>query len=296
MDPLVTSAPVGKALRPDNGKRGVSWKPSFTQLMLAIPVAYMLVLFAYPVGGVLSRSITDPTFGLGNFSEALGDPLIRKIMWITVRLALEVSIVTVVLGFPIAYYLSIQSKRRARLLTLLIIIPFWTSVLVRSFAWVVLLGDNGVVTNLLAPLRGTSQGMLYTEPAVVLAMVHVMLPIAVLIIKATMDQIDPGLVRAARTLGAGPVVAYVKVYLPLAWPAVVSSFMLMFILGLGYYITPALIGGPGQTTIAVLIEQNVNVQVDWGMAATLSTILLVGSLAIYALVRRFTKIGGVVGL
>lgn len=292
--------PMTEVLTPDvpptGDRRGFSWRPTFTQVMLGVPVIFMLVLFAYPVIGVLSRSFTEPTLGFGNFGEALTDPVVRKIMWITVRLALEVSLVTVILGFPIAYYMSIQPKRRARMITLLIIIPFWTSVLVRSFAWIVLLGDNGIVTNLLRPFTGSDAGMLYTEPAVVLGMVHVMLPIAVLIIKATMDQIDPGLLRAARTLGAGPVVAYVKVYLPLAWPAVISSFMLMFILGLGYYITPALMGGPGQTTIAMLIERNINVTVNWGMAATLSTILLVVSLLIYAVVRKFTKVGGVVGL
>jgi ABC-type spermidine/putrescine transport system permease subunit I len=283
---------------PGRGGRAArtSWRPSFTQVMLGIPVLYMLVLFAYPVAGVLSRSFTEPTLGLGNFADALTNPVILKIMWITARLALEVALITVVLGFPIAYYMSIQTGRRARIIALLVIIPFWTSVLVRSFAWIVLLGDGGIVTNLLSPITGSTEGLLYTEAAVVIGMVHVMLPIAVLVIKASMDQIDPGLLKAARTLGAGPVTAYVRVYLPLAWPAVVSSFMLMFILGLGYYITPALMGGPEQTTLAMMIERNVNVTVNWGMAATLSTILMVASLVIYGLVGKFTKLRGVVGL
>jgi putative spermidine/putrescine transport system permease protein/mannopine transport system permease protein len=256
----------------------------------------MTVLYAYPVGRVLARSFTDPEVGFGNFVTAWQDPIVAKVLWITVRLGIEVSVITVVLGFPIAYFMSVIPKRTARIIALFVIIPFWTSVLVRSFAWIVLLGDGGVVANLLEPFTGTSGGMLYTEPAVVIAMAHVLLPFTILIIKGTLDQIDGSLLRAARTLGAGPVRAFLRVYLPLAVPAIVGSGMLVFIMALGYYITPALVGGPGQTTISMLIEQKVNVTFEWGLAATLSTILLVVSVLLFALVRKLTKVKGVVAL
>jgi putative spermidine/putrescine transport system permease protein/mannopine transport system permease protein len=255
----------------------------------------MLVIYAYPVVNVLFRSLTDPEPGIGNFVDAAQDPIVARILWITVRLALEVAIITAVLGFPVAYFMTTLSPRWSRMVGLLVIIPFWTSVLVRSFAWIVLLGDDGLVARLLEPVRGNTTGMLYTEPAVVIAMTHVLLPYTTLIIKASLDQIDPSLVRAARTLGAGPVRAYLRVYMPLATPAIISSTMLVFIMGLGYYITPALVGGSGQTTIAMLIQQNVTVTFQWGVAATLAVLLLAASLILFAIVRRFTKsTGGVV--
>lgn len=289
------------AARADGGARQPArpagrWRPSFTQVVLGVPIVFMLVMYAYPVGGVLARSFTDPTLGVGNFTYAVTDPITLRVLWITVRLSLEVALICVVLGFPVAYFMSVIPRRRARIIALLVVIPFWTSVLVRSFSWIVLLGDGGVVANLLSPFTGNTSGLLYTEPAVVIAMVHVLLPFTILIIKGTLDQIDGSLVRAARTLGAGPVRAYALVYLPLAVPAMISSGMLVFIMGLGYYITPALVGGPGQTTIAMFIESKVNVTFQWGMAATLSTLLLVVSLVLFALVRRFTKVSGTVTL
>ncbi|MGY1846315.1 MULTISPECIES: ABC transporter permease [unclassified Blastococcus] len=292
--PPAVKAPEGPA--PRARSRWRLRRPSFVGLVLGVPVLFMTVMYAYPVAGVLSRSVTDPELGFGNFVAAWQDPVLLKVLWITVRLALQVSLITVVLGFPVAYFMAVIPRRRARIIALFVIIPFWTSVLVRSFAWIVLLGDAGAVSDLLAPFTGSSGGLLYTEPAVVIAMAHVLMPFTILIIKGTLDQIDGSLLRAARTLGAGPVRAFLRVYLPLAVPAMVSSGMLVFIMALGYYITPALVGGPAQTTIAMLIEQKVNVTFEWGMAAALSTILLIVSVVLFALVRKVTKVKGVVAL
>lgn len=256
----------------------------------------MLVVYAYPVGGVLVRSFTDPEFGIANFQAALTDRTTLQVLWITTRIAGIVAFITVALGFPLAYFMSIASPRTARVLTVLVIVPFWTSVLVRSFAWIVLLGDGSMISNFVERFTGGSDGLMYTEPAVIIAMSHVLLPFSVLIIRGTLDQIDGSLMRAARTLGAGPVRAFIKVYLPLATPALVSSGMLVFIMGLGYYITPALVGGPAQTTIAMLIEQKVNLTFEWGMAAALSTILLLISVVLYALVKKSTKVNTAVSM
>jgi ABC-type spermidine/putrescine transport system permease subunit I len=273
-----------------------SWRPSFTQVVLGIPVIFMLAVYAYPVGGVLVRSFTDPSLGLGNFADAATDATTLKVLWITTRMAAIVAVVTVILGFPLAYFMSVASSRTARILTILVIVPFWTSVLVRSFAWIVLLGEGSMISNFVERFTGGEGGLMYTEPAVIIAMSHVLLPFAVLIIRGTLDQIDGSLMRAARTLGAGPVRAFMKVYLPLAAPAMVSSGMLVFIMGLGYYITPALVGGPAQTMIAMLIEQKVNLTFEWGMAAALSTVLLVISVVLYVLVKKLTKVNTAVSM
>ncbi|WP_242888334.1 ABC transporter permease [Actinomadura litoris] len=271
-------------------------RPTFVTMALGLPVAFMAIVYAYPVGKMLMKSVTEPKAGFGNFTEAATDSTIWDVLWVTVRLSLEVAVLTVVLGFPVAYFLARTSARKARFLSLLVVIPFWTSILVRSFAWIVLLGDNGLVTKVLDPLTGDSQGLLYSESAVVIAMTHILLPFPILIIKGTLDQIDASLPRAARSLGAGPVRAFVQVYLPLAVPAVVSSGMLVFVIGLGFYVTPALVGGPKQSTIAVVIAQNVQVNFDWGMAATLATMLLVLATALTLVVRRLTKVKGLVSL
>ncbi|WP_156096822.1 ABC transporter permease [Amycolatopsis jejuensis] len=272
------------------------WRPSFTTVALGLPVLFMLLVYTYPVGSMLVRAFTEPEAGFGNFSRAAADPAIWHALWVTVRMSVEVAVLTVVLGFPVAYFLSGATPRLTRILLLLVVIPFWTSVLVRSFAWMVLLGDNGVVTRLLAPFTGSSQGLLYSESAVVIALTHILLPFPILIIKATLDQIDGSLVRAARSLGAGPVRAFTKVYLPLAVPAAVSSGMLVFVIGLGFYVTPALVGGPKESTIAVVIAQNVQVTFDWGMAAALAALLLVVAVVLTLVVQRLTKVKGLVTL
>lgn len=271
------------------------FRPTFTTWILVVPIVFMVLVYAVPLVRVLLQAFTDPVAGVHNFVLAFQDPVLLKVLWITVRIALEVSVVTLILGFPVAMYMSSLPPRAARIVALFVIIPFWTSVLVRSFAWIVLLGDGGLVAKIMSPFTGNETGLLYTEPAVIVAMVHVLLPFMVLTIKGTLDQIDPTLVRAARTLGAGPVRAFVRVYLPLAMPGMASGTMLVLILALGYYITPALVGGPGSTTIAMLIEQKVNVTFEWGMAATFATILLVLSILLYLVVRRFTRVEGLVG-
>ncbi|MBT2207863.1 ABC transporter permease [Actinomadura sp. NEAU-AAG7] len=293
----ITRLPPGGGPAPGRvAPRARGRRPTFVTMALGLPVAFMAIVYAYPVGKMLMKSVTEPKAGFGNFTEAATDSTIWDVLWVTVRLSLEVAVLTVVLGFPVAYFLARTSARKARFLSLLVVIPFWTSILVRSFAWIVLLGDNGLVTKVLDPLTGDSQGLLYSESAVVIAMTHILLPFPILIIKGTLDQIDASLPRAARSLGAGPVRAFVQVYLPLAVPAIVSSGMLVFVIGLGFYVTPALVGGPKQSTIAVVIAQNVQVNFDWGMAATLATMLLVLATALTLVVRRLTKVKGLVSL
>lgn len=278
------------ATRPDR-----RFRLSFTTVLLAVPVVFMTVVYAVPLGRVLIQAFTDPTPGIGNFVDAFRDPILLEVLWITTRIAIEVAIVALLLGFPVAIYMSSLPPRAARIMSLFVIIPFWTSVLVRSFAWIVLLGDNGLVATLLQPFTDGTNGLLYSEPAVVVAMVHVLLPFMVLTVKGTLDQIDVTLVRAARTLGAGPIRTFLRIYLPLALPGMVSGTLLVFIMALGYYITPALVGGPEQTTIAMLIVQKVNTTFEWGMAAALATILLVLSVGLYLVVRRLTRVEGLVG-
>src|SRR5690625_2623567 len=286
--------PDGQPTKKGSVKR--RWRPTFVQVVLGVPIIYMTLIYLVPVGSVLVRSVTEPQFGFDHYVRALTDPVILQVLWITLKIAFIVAVASVILGYPVAYLISRQPPQRARILTMLVIIPFWTSVLIRSFAWIVILGDQGLVANLLSPFTGTTDGMLYSQAAVVLAMTQVLLPYAILVLKGAMDQIDITLVSAARSLGAKPFFAYLRVYFPLTLPAVFSSGMLVFIISLGFYITPALVGGPRESTIAILIERNISVLLDWPMAATLSTILLVVTVAIYLTVQKLTRVRAVVTL
>lgn len=284
--------------RPPAGEttpRSAPRAPSFATVLLLIPVAFMVVMYAYPVTRTLARSVTDPTTGFGNYSKALTDPVTREVLWLTLRIALEVTAACVLLGYPVAMFIAGLPPRWSKIMSVVVIAPFWTSVLVRSFAWIVILGDNGLVARALNAIGLNPGSLLYSEKAVVIAMVQVLVPFMVLTLKGTMDQLDPALMRAARTLGAGPVRAFSKVYLPLTVPAIMSGALLVFIMSLGYYITPALVGGPGQTMIAILIEREVDQTFQWGMAATLSVMLLVVSIAVFFVVRRFSRVEGLVG-
>ncbi|WP_165495427.1 ABC transporter permease [Actinomadura roseirufa] len=293
----ITRAPSSGGVPPDAvARRPRKLRPGFVTMALGLPVVFMAIVYVYPVGAMLLKSVTEPKAGFGNFTRAATDGAVWEALWITARLSFEVAVLTVLLGFPVAYFLARTSPRRARFLALLVVIPFWTSILVRSFSWIVLLGDGGLVSKVLEPFTGDSKGLLYSESAVVIAMTHILLPFPILIIKGTLDQIDASLPRAARSLGAGPIRAFTRVYLPLAVPAIVSSGMLVFVIGLGFYVTPALVGGPKQSTIAVVIAQSVQVNFDWGMAATLATLLLVLASALTLIVRRLTKVKGLVSL
>jgi ABC-type spermidine/putrescine transport system permease subunit I len=275
---------------------GGTGQARFNWLLLGIPVLYMLVMYIYPVSQMLLRSITDPDLGLENFRNLFTNSGYRRVLFTTVRISFYVVVLTVVLGYPVAYLLSTLPPRVSRLLTFFVLLPFWTSVLVRSFAWIVILGDNGLLNAWFAPLNGNQPfHLLFTEKAVIIGMVHVLLPFMILTLRATMDQIDRSLMLAAQTLGASPVRAFLQVYLPLSMPGVASGCMLVFIMGLGYYITPALLGGPRQLMFANLIDRFVNQTFQWGLGAAAAVLLLVISVLLYIFSRRMGRVEGLFG-
>jgi ABC-type spermidine/putrescine transport system permease subunit I len=264
-----------------------------SSVLLVVPVLFLLGLYLYPILVMLGRSVTDPELGLQNYEAITQAEVYRRVLWTTLRISIMVTLVSLLLGYPTAYLLSHARGRARRLLMLGIILPFWTSVLVRSFSWMILLGEGGMIAGLIRSIPGLgATRTLYSTFAVVLAMVHVLMPFMVLTLKSTMDQIDDNLTRAAETMGATPPRAFLTVYLPQTVPGIVSGCLLVFVIALGFYITPALLGGPGQTMISVLIERLVGATFQWGVAAALATVLLVVSFALYAIVKRFVRVEG----
>ncbi len=207
--------------------------------------------------------------------------------WTTLRTALVVTLGTMLLGYPVALALSRLRRGAATVVLIVVLLPFWTSVLVRSYAWMVLLGRHGVINELLigaglidAPLR-----LLNTSLAVHVAMIHILLPYMILPIASVLRQIDSALPRAAAGLGAPPWRVFLQIVLPLSLPGVAAGTLLVFVLSLGFYITPALVGGPRDLMLSMLIAQQVDL-LNWPYAACLSAALLAVTLLLIAAFQR----------
>jgi len=216
----------------------------------------------------------------------------RNVLGRTLWISGVVTLVCLLLGYPVAFFISRQKSTRAALLLFLVLLPFWTSLLVRTVAWVVLLQREGILNNLLLSLGLVKEPirMIFNRFAVYVAMVHVLLPFMVLPLYAVMKGISPSYVRAASSLGAAPFEAFRRVYLPQTLPGIGAGCLMVFIQALGYYITPALVGGADDQMISYFIAFYASKTVNWGMAAALSVMLLAATLALYAVYDRLVGI------
>ncbi|MHC4047939.1 ABC transporter permease [Bradyrhizobium sp. 23AC] len=209
--------------------------------------------------------------------------IFRDVFLRTFGISIGVTAATLLLGFPVAYLLATLPPRSSNLLLIMVVLPFWTSVLVRTIAWVVLLQQHGLVNEMLMALHVISQPaeLIHNRVGTIVAMTHIQLPVTVLPIYSVMKTISPKLVRAARSLGAGPFYAFWKVYFPLTLPGIAAGCLLTFILCLGYYITPAIVGGPADQMVSYFVAYYTNEVLNWGMASALGAILLTATLLLY---------------
>jgi putative spermidine/putrescine transport system permease protein len=210
----------------------------------------------------------------------------------TLKISLTVTVATLLLGFPLAYLLATLPTRTSNLLMILVLLPFWTSLLVRTTAWFVLLQDNGTINDVLLALHLTDQPLplIFSRFGTVVAMTHIQLPFTLLPIYSVMKTISPSYVRAGRSLGAGPFYAFWRIYFPLTVPGIAAGCLLTFILALGYYITPALVGGPTDQMVSGIIERAMNSENNWGKASALGGILLFATLILYFIYNRLVGI------
>ncbi|MNM98990.1 Putrescine transport system permease protein PotH [compost metagenome] len=201
----------------------------------------------------------------------------------TFGISLSVTLITLLLAFPVAQYMASAPPRMGAIIMLLVLLPFWTSVLVRTMAWVVVLQGNGLINNLLQTLGVIENPlhMLYNRTGVLVALSHVLLPYMILPLYGAMRAVPAAQMRAAVSLGAGPVMAYRRVYLPQLLPGIAAGSLLVFILALGYYITPVLIGGPNDQLISYYIAFYTSGTINWGLAAGLGMVLLIATLVLY---------------
>lgn len=263
-----------------------SYSTRLSFALIAPLLATLIAGFLYPIARLVALSFSGGTFH--HYRRIWQEPLYVDVLVSTVEVAFIVTVASLVLGFPLAYFMTRLRGGLAIVVAACVFIPLWTSILIRSYAWIVLLQRNGIVNTLLvtagftdAPLK-----LIYTQGAVILAMTHVLMPFMILPIYSALRTLPPDYLRAARNLGAGPLRAFIEVTLPLSLPGIFAGSVMCFVLALGFYITPALVGGPGSMLMATLIGQQTMVLLDWPFAAALSTMLLVMTLVFVLVFRK----------
>ncbi len=261
--------------------------PSPAAWLVAPLGLFLLMFYAYPVGAMLARSVHPSGWSLAPYRALLSGDVFWRVMGITLDIGAVVTGTCLLLALPLAYWLARMPSSRANLLLLLVLVPFWTSILVRSYAWMALLERHGIINNLLIWLGALDRPtkLLNTRLAVCLAMVHVLLPFMVLPIYATLRGLDWRLVQAADSLGSSPWGTVRQIVLPLAKPGIAAGVTLVFTLSVGFYITPVLVGAPQDVMAAVLISDQVG-QLAWPEAAAMSAVLLLLVLAVTAGLSR----------
>ncbi|WP_413874241.1 ABC transporter permease [Albidovulum sp.] len=259
-------------------------------VLLTLPAVLLLVVaLGYPLAQVVARSFTDPEPGLGNYVWFFSRPVNLTVFWRTFEVSGWVTLICLVLAYPYAWLMTAVGPRTRLLMVLCVLVPFWVSGVVRTLAWVILLQDSGVINRMVMALGFEKLRLIRTQTGVIIGMTQVLLPFMIMPLYAVMRGIDLRLLQAARSLGARPVLAFLQVYLPLSLPGVLGGSVIVFILGLGFYITPALLGGPRATMLSTLAQQQVLQQLNWGRGGAMGVILLVSTLVLLAVAARFTS-------
>lgn len=263
-------------------------------LGFAMPaILLLLAFFVVPVAALLTRSVTEPEPGLQNYVTLLGNSTYARIFFNTFFVSAVVTLITVLIAFPVAWALAIMPRRWAGVIFAIILLSMWTNLLARTYAWMVLLQQTGLINRSLmalglieAPLQLTNNLV-----GVTIGMVYIMLPFMILPLMGVIKKIDPAILQAAALCGATKAQALWRVLVPLAAPGIASGALMVFVMSLGYYVTPSLLGGTANMMLAELIAQQVQSLLNWGMGGAAAFVLLVVTLGLYAVQLRFFEPG-----
>lgn len=262
-------------------------------LLLLPLLAFLAVVFVYPLVELLQRSFTDFPEGAGrwweNYRWFFDTPTNVKVLVRTLVTGLWVTAFCLVVGYPYAYLMTIVRPRWRFVMLAFVLLPFWTSYIVRNFAWIVLMQDDGFVNDVLGVFGLGPLHLLGTTKAVTIGMAQVLVPFMVIPAYATMRRIDRNLLRAATSLGARPSIAFWRVYFPLSLPGVLAGALLVFVISLSFYITPAMLGSPQDTLLAQLIYIHVSTLLEWGQAGAMAVVLLAATLLLLGLAARLSR-------
>jgi len=295
---VVFARPVfRRAGRPEGGPLVNRWAA------LAIPVlVFLLLCFLAPLLIMAVRSVTDLPPGsegdpLTNFRRFFGGEANVRVLGNTFWIAGLSTLGCLAIGYPYAYLMRLATPRWSGVLLIAVLVPFWSSLLVRTYAWQVILRDTGLINSTLRGWGLIDQPLdLYqTTTGVLLGMTQILLPFMVLPLFTTMARIDPELTKAAANLGASPARAFLRVFLPLSIPGVLAGSLLVFVLALGFYITPALLGSPKDTMLSAFIATRVQQQLDWGLASAMAMVLVAVTLIVLFLASRVIRVRDVFG-
>ena len=256
---------------------------------LVLPLLAALgILYLAPLGRVLWISVSDPALGFGNYARLIATESMQRVLWTTLRLSTVTTIVTMAAAYLVAWTMLHAGPRHRVWIAGFVLVPFWVSVLVRAFAWLTLLRQEGLINNALldAGLIASPLPLVRNEFGVVVGMVHYLIPFAVLPLFANMRGIDAGLVPASRSLGAGPLQSFVRIFLPLSLPGIVASGLLVFILALGFLVTPAILGGGRVVMISEYVRVQIFQTVRWGVGTMMASCLLLTVLLLLAAMSR----------
>lgn len=256
-------------------------------LMLLAPALLVIVsLLIVPLVWLAWQSVwQDGGFTVINYQRFLTDPVYWMTFLQTFRIAVVVTLVTLLLGYPVAYVAAALPQRWSVLVLAMVLLPFWTSVLVRAYAWLILLQRTGIVNSALkkAGVIDTPLLLINNEFGTVMATIHILLPFMVLPLYATMKKIPPELTMAGASLGGSPSHVFTRIFLPLSLPGMIAGMVLVFVLTLGFYITPELLGGGRTYMVSMLVSRNIQVYNEWGAASSISVVLMLCVFLIFRL-------------
>jgi putative spermidine/putrescine transport system permease protein len=290
-DRLVMNSVIATSVetRPAATRVKPNWRANIGAWSLVAPaMIFITVLFVVPLIEVIVISFTEPAVSLANYREFFSAELYSRVLFNTFITSFLVTVICLVLAYPLAYVIVRFGGKLAMLLLLVVAMSFWTSFLVRTYAWLVILGSKGPVVKTLSWLGyDPTPQVLFNQFASVLGMVHILIPYMVMSIYAIMRKIDPSHLRAAASLGAPPFTAFRTVFFPLSLPGVVNGCTLVFIICLGFYVTPVLLGGPRDQMIAGLIGEQIEELLEWGFASAMAVVLLVTTMVLLWLYNRF---------
>ena len=266
-------------------------------MLVAPALLMMLALYVYPLAQVLWISVTEPAPGLDNYERLLTSEALQRVWITTLRICTITTAITLVAGYAVAYAISQASPRVQRWMFVCVLLPLWISVLVRAFAWITLLRSRGLVNEALLGLGVIDEPLrlIWNEFGIAVGMVHYMIPYAVLPLYASMRDIDPRLVPAARGLGATRAEAFRKVFLPLTRPGIIAATVLVFIFSLGFYVTPAILGGGRTLMVAEYIKLQILDVIRWGVGTMMASTLLIGIFLLLAILSRAVDLRKVFG-
>ena len=262
------------------------------KLLLTISVTFLLVFMILPILDMFTKSVVDDNgFTWRYFKEFFSKSLYAKILLNTIRLSLIIGLVTIVLGYPVAYLMNRVGPVLRCIIMGCVQIPFWTSLLVRTYSWIAILQNQGVVNVVLQKLGIIKQPiqLLYNDAGVIIVMTYIMLPYMIFSISSVMGQIDKNVIIASRSLGAGKTMTFFRIFLPLSLPGIMSGFFIVFLNTMGYYIVPALVGGQKSQMFSQTIQNELSGVLNWNFASAISIILVMVTMMIVLASKAATK-------